>query len=39
VNEVDFVDNEEDFGTLLNEIEKQEKGMRVFLPRSSKLFK
>ncbi|TES93818.1 MAG: deoxynucleoside kinase [Candidatus Cloacimonadota bacterium] len=39
VNEIDFIDNEEDFQTLLKEIEKEEKGMRVFLPRSSKLFK
>jgi len=39
VNEVDFIDNEEDFEILLNEIAKEEKGMRVFLPRSSKLFR
>lgn len=39
VNEIDFVNNEEDFNTLLKEIEREEKGMRVFLPRSSKLFK
>lgn len=39
VNEIDFINNEEDFSTLLKEIEKKEKGMRVFLPRSSKLFK
>jgi deoxyadenosine/deoxycytidine kinase len=37
VNEIDFVNNEEDFLTILKEIEKEEKGMRVFLPRSSKL--
>jgi deoxyadenosine/deoxycytidine kinase len=37
VNEIDFVNNEEDFHTILKEIEKEEKGMRVFLPRSSKL--
>ncbi len=39
VNEIDFISNEEDFSTLLKEIGKKEKGMRVFLPRSSKLFK
>jgi deoxyguanosine kinase len=39
VNEIDFINNEEDFNTLLKEIEKEEKGMRVFLPRSSKLLK
>jgi len=39
INEIDFINNEEDFYTLLKEIEKEEKGMRVFLPRSSKLFK
>jgi len=33
------VNNEEDFRTLLREIEKDDKGMRVFLPRSSKLFR
>lgn len=37
VNEIDFINNEEDFLTILKEIEKEEKGMRVFLPRSSKL--
>jgi deoxyadenosine/deoxycytidine kinase len=37
VNEIDFVNNDEDFLTILKEIEKEEKGMRVFLPRSSKL--
>jgi deoxyguanosine kinase len=37
INEIDFINNEEDFLTLLKEIEKEEKGMRVFLPRSSKL--
>jgi deoxyguanosine kinase len=37
VNEIDFVNDEEDFLTILKEIEKEEKGMRVFLPRSSKL--
>ncbi|MCK4575111.1 deoxynucleoside kinase [candidate division WOR-3 bacterium] len=39
VNEIDFINNEEDFNTLLREIRKEEKGMRVFLPRSSKLLK
>lgn len=37
VNEIDFVNNDDDFRTILKEIEKEEKGMRVFLPRSSKL--
>jgi deoxyguanosine kinase len=37
VNEIDFVNNDDDFLTILKEIEKEEKGMRVFLPRSSKL--
>ncbi|MCK4395229.1 deoxynucleoside kinase [candidate division WOR-3 bacterium] len=39
VNEIDFINNEEDFHTILREIEKEEKGMRVFLPKSSKLLK
>ncbi len=39
VNEIDFINNEEDFHTILKEIEKEEKGMRVFLPKSSKLLK
>ncbi len=39
INEVNFIDNEDDFRTILREIEKEEKGMRVFLPRSSKLLK
>jgi deoxyguanosine kinase len=39
VNEIDFVEKEEDYNTILREIEKEEKGMRVFLPRSSRLFR
>ena len=39
VNEIDFINNEEDFHTILREIEKEEKGMKVFLPKSSKLLK
>ncbi|OQX56606.1 MAG: deoxynucleoside kinase [Candidatus Cloacimonas sp. 4484_209] len=39
INEIDFVSNEEDFFILLKEIEKDKKGMRVFHPRSSRLFK